>query len=57
MKRLAFRQRMAVVALTVLTLGSAGTALAAPENGGNPNVTLEVSPNDGDKLSGGSSPP
>ncbi len=45
------RQRLGVVIIAAVAL-SGGVAVASPEfpPGGNPNVTLDVSPTDGDNL-------
>ncbi len=50
MRRLLLRQRADMVIIIAFTVATMGVAFAAPQHGGNPSVTLDVSPGDGQNL-------
>jgi hypothetical protein len=50
MGRLLPRQRLALAVFIAFTVGTAGAAVAGPESLGNPSVTLNIAPGDGDGL-------
>jgi hypothetical protein len=50
MGRLLPRQRLALAVFIAFTVGTIGAAVAGPENSGNPSVTLDIAPGDGDGL-------
>jgi len=51
MNRLVRRQRAALALFVALTVSGVGVAMATPQSGDQPNVTLDLSPNDGQNLS------
>ncbi len=53
MSRLLRRQRVVLALFITFSVGFVGAALAAPQTGDNPSVTLDVIPNDGNGLTNG----